>query len=329
MNISRRSLIKLAGLGAGACVLAGCASEKPTAEEPKDYSTLRFVTGGEVGTYYAFGSVLAQHATANTNIEVTALTSGGSQANVTEIQDGNAELGFCQSDIMYYAYEGINLFEEIGRVDNIKTVASLYNEQVQCVTCNSEIKSFADLKGKTVSLGDAGSGVYFNALDILKSYGIEEEDITVTQQGNADAAQSLNDDQIDAAFFVACAPAPAIVDLSLGKDIYLLSLDAEHARILGQNDFYSTDTIPAGTYKGQKKDVLAAAVSAVIVADEGIDEDVIYEFTKDIFAGCKDNADAHAKYADISIERGASITGVPYHTGAAKFYGENGIRVRV
>ena len=73
---------------------------------------LRFVTGGESGTYYAFGSVIAQHATNNTNVSVTGLVGNGSKSNVEELADGNAELAFCQSDVMAYAYNGTNLFEE-------------------------------------------------------------------------------------------------------------------------------------------------------------------------------------------------------------------------
>ena len=66
---------------------------------------LRFVTGGESGTYYAFGSVIAQHATNNAGIDVVGLVGNGSQSNVFELEDGNADLAFCQSDVMAYAYE--------------------------------------------------------------------------------------------------------------------------------------------------------------------------------------------------------------------------------
>ena len=113
---------------------------------------LRFVTGGESGTYYAFGSVIAQHATNNAGIDVVGLVGNGSQSNVFELQDGNAELAFCQSDVMAYAYEGMNIFADTGAVQCFSTVAALYTEQVQIVTTDPEIKSVADLKGKNVSI---------------------------------------------------------------------------------------------------------------------------------------------------------------------------------
>ena len=124
---------------------------------------LRFVTGGESGTYYAFGSVIAQHATNNAGINVVGLVGNGSQANVQELVDGTADFAFCQSDVMAYAYNGTNLFES--KVEGFSTVAALYMEQVQIVTTNPAIKTVADLAGKSVSIGAPGSGVYFNAID--------------------------------------------------------------------------------------------------------------------------------------------------------------------
>ena len=110
------------------------------------------MTGGESGTYYAFGSVIAQHATNNAGIDVVGLVGNGSQSNVFELEDGNADLAFCQSDVMAYAYEGTNIFADTGAVQCFSTVAALYTEQVQIVTTDPEIKSVADLKGKNVSI---------------------------------------------------------------------------------------------------------------------------------------------------------------------------------
>ena len=183
----------------------------------EDPVRMRFVTGGSSGTYYAFGGNIAQHATNNAGIEVLAVEGSGSKANCQELQAGNAELAFCQSDVMAYAYEGTNLFATEGKIDNFSTVAALYMEQVQIVTLDPNIKTVADLKGKRVSIGAAGSGVYFNAVDILGAYGMTEADIIPTYPGFGDSANALKDGQIDAAFVVAGAPTTAIVELATTK----------------------------------------------------------------------------------------------------------------
>ncbi len=288
---------------------------------------LRFVTGGESGTYYAFGSVIAQHATNNAGVKIVGLVGNGSQGNVMEMEDGNAELAFCQSDVMAYAYEGTNLFADTGAIDCFSTVAALYTEQVQVVTLDPNIKTIADLAGKNVSIGSAGSGVYFNALDLLGAYGLTEDDITPTYQSFGDSADSLKNGQIDAAFIVAGAPTTAVTDLAATKSVYLVGLDDEHVdQLLAASPYYTKCVIPADVY-GLPEDVTTVGVAAVILARDNVSEDAIYALTADIFDNAPDLVSSHAKYAEIDKEFGASITSVPYHPGAAKYFAEQGFTV--
>lgn len=212
-----------------------------------DSRNLRFVTGGESGTYYAFGSVIAQHATNNAGVNVVGLVGNGSQGNVQELVDGTADFAFCQSDVMAYAYNGTNLFKS--KMEGFSTVAALYMEQVQIVTTNPDVKTVADLAGKKVSIGAAGSGVYFNAIDVLSAYDLKESDISAVYQSFGDSAESLKDGKIDAAFIVAGAPTTAITDLATAGSVYLVSLDDSHVQsLLSASPYYTAATIKAGTY---------------------------------------------------------------------------------
>ena len=213
-----------------------------------DSKALTFGTGGESGTYYAFGGVLSSYVTNNSDLSVTAVTSGGSKANIEDLTAGDTQLGFVQSDVMSYAYNGERLFD--APVEGFSVVAALYMEQVQLVTTNPDIKSVADLAGKTVSVGDRGSGVFFNAVDVLGAYDIDvESGISPVYQDFGDSAESLKDKKIDAAFIVAGAPTTAIVDLATSGPVYLVSLDDEHTNaLLESSPYYSAYTIPAGTY---------------------------------------------------------------------------------
>ncbi len=289
-------------------------------------ANLRFVTGGESGTYYGFGSVIAQHASNNAGVKVTGLVGNGSQSNINELKEGNAELAFCQSDVMAYAYNGTNLFDT--PITCFSTVAALYTEQVQIVTLNPDIKTVADLKGKKVSIGAAGSGVYFNAIDVLGVYGLTESDIEPTYQSFGDSADALKDGKIDAAFMVAGAPTTAVVDLSTTKQVYLVSLDDEHVNaLLTASPYYAKAVISADTYN-MPSDVTTVAVGAVILANNDVSEDAVYAFVKDIFENAASLTDSHAKYAEVNLEYGASIKSVPYHPGAAKYFAEKGFKVK-
>lgn len=288
---------------------------------------LTFVTGGEAGTYYGFGTVLAQTVSDKTDVSVTAVVGNGSQANVEDLDADAAQLAFCQSDVMSYAYSGTNLFADAGAVDCFSVVAALYMEQVQIVTMNPDIKSVADLKGKTVSIGALGSGVYFNALDILGAYGISEEDIDAQYLNFADSADNLKDGKIDAAFIVAGAPTNAITDLAVGGNVYLVSLDDEHIdQLIASSPYYSKNVIAKDVY-GTEEDVVTVAVAAVVIARNDVSEDAVYNFVSSIFENLDEVTAAHAKGAECSVEFAASITDVPYHPGAAKYFAEQGIDV--
>lgn len=311
-----------------AFALVGCGSNDSGSNNSGTVDNdLVFTTGGESGTYYAFGTVLANYATNSTDTKVNAVSSEGSAANIYALQDGNASLGFCQSDVLSYAYNGTNIFKEDGGYNGFSIVGALYGEQVQIVTTNPEIKSVADLKGKTVSIGAANSGVYFNAMDILGAYDISVDDISPVYQSFADSADSLKNGKIDAAFIVAGAPTTAITDLSTSKDVYLVSLDKEHvAKLCEANPYYKEATIAKDVY-GMDSDTTTVQILAVVLANDNVSEEAVYNFTSSMFAGAEEQADAHAKYAELNLKTATSITDVPYHAGAAKYYKEQGIDV--
>ena len=326
-------IVALCACGTAAAPAAAPAEAAPAEAAPADGAVdvnavtdkLMFTTGGETGTYYAYGSVLAQYVSANTGLDVTAVTGNGSQANVEDMDAGDYQLGFCQSDVMSYAYAGTNLFKETGAVGSFSVVAALYMEQVQIVTMNPDIKTVADLKGKTVSIGALGSGVYFNAIDVLGVYDMTEADISPVYQSFGDSAESLKDGKIDAAFIVAGAPTTAITDLSTSGQVYLVSIDDEHiSQLISLSPYYSQYTVTADTYN-MPDDAQTVAIAAVVLARDDVSEDAIYAFVSTIFENAGDIQ--HGKAAELSLEFGSSITDVPYHPGAAKYFAEKGIEV--
>ena len=288
---------------------------------------LTFTTGGAQGTYYGFGGVLAGKVGETTSTTVTAITSGGSKANIEAMDDGDAQLGFVQTDVGAYAYMGTRLFEE--KVTNFSTVANLYMEQVQVVTLRDDIKTVADLKGKVVSVGAAGSGVYFNAVDVLKAYGIDvEKDIKPTYQSFGDSVEALTDGLIDAAFIVAGAPTTAVTSLAATKKVRLVSFDDEHiAALIKESPYYSKNVIAKSVY-GTDNDVTTVAVGAVVIARDDVSEADVYNFLHGVFGHLKEVTAAHAKGAELSLEFASSYGAVPYHPGAVKYFAEKGITVK-
>ena len=286
---------------------------------------LTFTTGSDQGTYYSFGSVLAGQISDRTSAAVTAIVGKGSKANIEAMDVGDAQLGFVQSDVMAYAYDGTNLFAEDGKVDSFSTVAALYMEQVQIITLDPSIKTVADLAGKSVSVGESGSGVFFNAVDVLGAYDLTLDDITPTYQSFGDSAEALQDGKIDAAFIVAGAPTTAVVSLATNRDVYVVELDDEHIeKLIAASPYYSKNVIPAAAY-GLEHDATTVAVGAVIIARDDVGDDAVY----DVVSGIFDSIDTlgHDKKSELNLDFAASVTAVPYHPGAAKYFSEKGFDV--
>lgn len=348
-GVTRRSFIGAGAMAAVSLALGGCATRSniPSTAGPSTSgrrrssgasahssaagatSELRFVTGNETGTYFAVGSTIAGLASERSGLELSVVQSGGSRDNLAEIEGDKAQFGFCQSDVMAYAYDGTNLFEGEPMV-SFSTVASLYDEQVQIVTCDPSLKSVQDLKGKRVSIGEAKSGVYFNAVEILAAYGMTESDINAEFSSFTDSADDLVEGSIDAAFIVAGAPTTAITDIAAKKPVYLIPLDdLAIADLLDASPYYVESTIAAGTYTGQDSDIRTVAVSAVIVASDFVDEETVHAFTACIFDNLAELSERNERFSEVDVITAGSVTSVPYHPGAAKYFKSQGVSVLV
>ena len=285
-------------------------------------------TGGTAGTYYGYGGILGSQINASAGISVNVVSTDGSKANILGIDAGNYQLGTVQSDVMAYAWQGSRSFESEGKMESFRVVGGLYAEAVQLVTMDPSIKSVADLKGKSVSIGASGSGVYFNAIDVLEAAGLTVDDIVPQYQSFADSADSLKDGKIAAAFIVAGPPTPAITELFTSNSAYLVPIDGEIAEnLLDSCPYYTVHSIPKGTYPGQTEEVKTVTVKATLIVSASASEDDVYKLTKAIF----DNIDAitasHAKGAELSIENATSGMTAPFHKGAAKYFAEKGVTV--
>ena len=292
----------------------------PSGEKVK----ITLATGGTSGTYYAVGGVLGTVLGPKLTLsELSVESTGASKANVNMITDGEAQMAILQSDVINYAHNGTNTFE--GEVeDNALWIAGIYNETVQ-ILAKPGINNVADLKGKTVCVGDVGSGTEVNAWQVLGAAGLTKDDIKVVNGSFQDGVDQLKDGKIDAAFTVAGAPTTAIVDYATTNELNLVSLsDSELAAIRSEYPFLVQDNLPAGTYTGQANDVVCVAVQAALVASEDLSEDVVYEITKGLFENKAELEAGHAKFGFLD-PKVASIGTVPLHPGAEKYYKEIGV----
>ena len=291
---------------------------------------MMFGTGGTAGTYYAYGGVLAQYITNYAGVKVTAVSTGASKANIQSIQDGDFQLGFTQNDVMAYAWEGTKTFEADGPVHDFRVLGGLYDETVQLITMDENITKVEDLRGKSVSIGEAGSGVYFNAIDVLEAADITLDDIKPQYQSFEASKEALKDGKIQAAFIVAGAPTTAITELATTNGVYLINIDGDFRdKIIQSCPYYSPLQIPANTYPKQTEPIETITVKATVIVSANLDADTVYNMTSAIFDNAEAIAVENAKGKELVVEEAVKGMTAPFHEGAARYYKEHGIEVDV
>ncbi|MBO0601458.1 TAXI family TRAP transporter solute-binding subunit [Sporosarcina sp. E16_3] len=294
--------------------------EADAGKSKEDYKFLSVLTGGTTGTYYPLGGSFADYITEATGVKTTAEVSQASAANMTALQDGEGDIAFVQTDIAYYASKGELMFDG-EKIDNVSAIGALYPETVQLVTLEkSGIKTYADLKGKKVSVGAPGSGTYANAEQLLEIHGLTMDDIKAQSLDFGESTESLQAGQIDAAFITAGTPTGAVEGLNAVASVYVVPVeDAKADELIKKYPYYAKEIIPSGTY-GMATETPAVSVGAMLVIQNEIPEDLAYEITKAIY----DNASKlqHAKGKLIKAENGLNGIGIPVHPGAQKYFDE-------
>ena len=107
-----------------------------------------------------------------------------------------------------------------------------------------------------------------------------------------------------------------------------MGLDDEHIDALIKKSPYYTKNVIGKDVYNMDSDTTTVAVGAVVLARNDVSEDAIYAFVKNIFDNAPSLTVNHAKYGEIDLAYGASITSVPYHPGAKKYFGEKGFNVK-
>lgn len=293
-------------------ILTGCqASEK----------TIRFGAADIGGMYYSFANTfteLANEELSSPSIKVR--TTAGSSANLRLLSENYIELGIAQSDLIRDAYK---------ENTNLRAIAGLYMEACQLVVrADSKIKTLDDLANCTVSIGAKESGTELNATQILEFSGIPSSIITTKNLDYVKAANALKSGDIDAFFCTAGLTTTIIEELSRECDIRLIPLDKSVIKkMLSYSNAYSSYSIPAGTYKGQNKDIPTIGVKSVLITSDSLSDEVVETLTKLLFEKNKELQYSTSLNLQLDETIATKNIPIPFHSGAIKYYKAHEINV--
>ncbi|NHM28612.1 TAXI family TRAP transporter solute-binding subunit [Desulfofundulus sp. TPOSR] len=310
-------------------ILTGCTgSKEQTGQDSSKVLNMSISTGATSGTYYPLGTAIASVVSnAGIGVNMTAESTSGSIENARLIGQKQTEIGFVESLIADWAYNGKEMFKD-QKVENIRGLVALYPNTIQTVVKKkSGIKSYKDLKGKKVAVGIQGSSSPMAMQVVLESYGLSMNDIKPQYLAYGPSMELLKDDQVDAVMVDAGAPNSSIIDVSTQHDIDILSIEPENIRKIREKYPYFSNpvTIPKGTYKGVDKDIITTGSLATLCVRADLPEDVVYNITKTIFEKRDEIAKVHEKGKSINLDTAINGISIPLHPGAERYYKEMGV----
>jgi TRAP transporter TAXI family solute receptor len=332
--MSHMRITRICGIAAGVAMISGLAIA-----QGMNFFTIG--TGGTSATYYPLGGTIANSISnppgsrpcneggscGVPGLVAIAQSSQGSLNNINGIQSGLFSSGFVQSDVAYWAYNGTGVYQGKPAYKDLRAIAALYPEHIHLVgRKGANINSIKDLKGKRVSLDEAGSGTYVNAVAILNAFGLEEKDVKAEYVKPGPAADGIKNNHLDAFFITTGYPNSAIIEIASSVGATLVPIAGpEVDAFVKKFGFYSIETIPAGVYQGVPE-TKTIAVGAQWVTSTKQPDNLIYEITKALWnKNTRFQLDnGHAKGKVVKLETALDGIGIPLHPGAEKFYREVG-----
>lgn len=293
-------------------------------------------TGGPTGVYFIAGNEICQlmnRAAAKVAeaggdvIRCNAPASGGSIYNLNALRSKDLDFGIVQSDWQFHAFNGSNKFE--GQTfEDLRAVFSLHAEPFQILVAkNSAIKSWADLQGKRVNIGNSGSGQRGTFETLLTAYGLDTSYFALASELNStEQSGALCNGNIDAFGYSVGFPNAGVAQAADGCGASIIPLDGEPVKkLVADRPYYSFARIPRGTYSTIGEDVVTFGVRATLVTRADLSDDVVYTLVKAVFEGLEDMRRYHPVFKTLDpkvmIKHGLSA---PLHPGAVRYYKEKG-----
>ncbi|MEH2472693.1 TRAP transporter TAXI family solute receptor [Nitrobacteraceae bacterium AZCC 2161] len=287
---------------------------------------INVLTGGTSGVYYPLGVAIGKiYSDKIPGVKTQVQATKASVENLILLQQGRGEIAFSLGDSLKAAWDGD---EEAGfksKLEKLRVIGAIYPNYIQIVaTAESGIKTLADLKGKSLSVGAPKSGTELNSRAILAAAGLSYKDLgKIEYLPFAESVDLMKNRQLGATLQSAGLGVASLRDLSSSSSITVVSVPKETVDKIGP-PFVSV-IIPANTYTGQDKDVPSAAVINYLVTSSAVSDDLAYQMTKLVFENLPELANSHAAGKEIKLETAATGSPVPLHPGAIRFYKEKGL----
>jgi len=289
-------------------------------------------TGGATGVYYPTGGFICRLVNKKKkehNIRCSAESTYGSIFNINAMRNQDLDFSIAQSDWQHYGYNGEKKFKKQGSFEEMRSFFSLYPETFTVVARkDTGIKTFRDLKGKRINIGNLGSGQRGTFEQVITHYRMTLQDFKLTTElKSSEQANALCDNKIDAFIFVSGHPNASIKDTTSSCKTIIVPMNGhEIDTFVSQTPYYKKTIIPGGIYNGTPNSVATFGVAATLISSTNTRTNVVYEVVKSVFENFNDFKTLHPAFAHLEKEHMVSDSlSAPLHDGSINYFKEVGL----
>ena len=281
-----------------------------------------FGTADTGGSMYPAGAAVSQTWTNNVQgMKCNTQTSTGSFQNVQDVASGEVDVAVATADVVLEGYTGTGKFADVGALSSLRVIGAVYTSVLSVVSLKSSgMKYVHDLQGKRVAVGPASSATENASISAFDVMGISASNTSLENLG-------LGVGILDAATGFAGLPIGGQLNLAATKDIDVLDFTQEELdQILANNAAYIQTPIPAGTYTGVDYTTQTFGVKCLIIVQDSVDEDLVYDLCKAMNEGAADMAAGNALLKDMTDPAFlCTQMPIPLHPGAERYFTEIGV----
>jgi TRAP transporter TAXI family solute receptor len=286
-------------------------------------------TGGTTGVYHPLGTAVCNLMNRNYNqhgIRCLVDETSGSVSNLNGLRSGELDIGLTQSDQEHNAYRGIGPFAEKGPNKNLRSLFSTHSESFTVVVrADSGIKTFDDLKGKRVNVGNPGSGQRATMEALMQAKGWTFDIFSEVSELEPDQqSQALCNNQVDAIIYTVGHPNRSILEATIVCDSLIVQVaDPAVEKLIQGNPYYTHEIIPGGIYRGNYEDTKTFGVKAMVVSSTNTPVETVYQVVKSVFENLDEFNRAHHVLGKQTREKMMiESSNVPLHKGAVRYFRE-------
>jgi TRAP transporter TAXI family solute receptor len=257
---------------------------------------------------------------------------GSGVSNIATCSLGHTPITMSFPPFIVAANKGIDPYDQ--KYPKTKVIAANFGTSAQhFVTTRKDIATYEDIAANKlpikVCLNKPGATDEFLFRKVLEYLKVDYKIIKkwggkVFHVGHGESVTLLKDGHADSHFAYISVPAASITEMAISRNLVFTELSDEMFDFLNKEWSLAPFTIPAGTYKGQTKDLRTLGMSNTLMANEDVDADLVYAITKTICENYQSVRNVHKTCSTWKPEMGPQGVEKLLHPGAVKYYQEKG-----